>query len=158
MTYTIRVLAALAAPVLAGVVVAAGPPADLLAQRLRDSPHTIIGTVVETQARRVRTPFGDEIILTRAMIRVSETLKGPRVAWVPLEVEGGTVDGITMGVSDLPLLTKGERAVFLVEAAEPGRYLPHGRGAGILKLDDDDRIEGLGIGLAELRSIARGVR
>lgn len=158
MNYATRVLAALAASVLAGGVVAAGPPAELLAQLLRSSQQTIVGTVVETKASRVRNASGDEIIVTRAMIRVSETLKGRRMAWVPLELEGGTLDGITMGVSDLPLLERGDRGVFLVEAAGPGRFAPRGRGAGILKLDENDRLEGLGLSLAEVRSLARRAR
>jgi hypothetical protein len=45
--------------------------------------------------------------------------------------------------------------VFFLDANGNG-HVPHGRGRGILKLDDDDRVEGQDLTLAQVKDAVRG--
>ena len=109
---------------------------------------------VET-ARYERNEFGDELIVTYAHLAVEEAIKGSTED-VTLAVEGGTVDGMTLRVSDLPAVTKGERAVFFLKPGRRGEHLPHLRGQGILKLDRENRVRGSDLRLEDIRRMARG--
>jgi len=50
---------------------------------------------------------------------------------------------------------EGDRAVFFLDGNGNG-HVPHGRGRGILKLDDDDRVEGSDITLDQVKTAVRG--
>ena len=110
----------LAALVLAGAVggnvgaaaLSPGQPATIQ-ERARGAAKVVVATVVETSARYERNEFGDELIGTQAELAVEEAIKGSSEP-VTMEIEGGTVDGITMRASDLPAIAKGERAVFFL--------------------------------------------
>src|SRR5688572_4124154 len=82
-----------------------------------------------------QTSRGDRLIVSRVLLDVEETIKGAHadVRW--LEVEGGTLDGVTLHVSDLPAVAAGDRAVFFLDGTSSA-HTPHLRGQGILKLDD----------------------
>jgi hypothetical protein len=129
------------------------PPADALS-----AAFSIVGTVNETRPARRRSSFGDEIIVTTAIIRVGETLRGKGPAWLALEVEGGTINDITMEASDTPLLNRGDRAVFLIDRLPDGRFVPHRRGSGILRLQADDHIRDSTLTLADVRRLASEAR
>ena len=129
-----------------------------LKSAVQHAKFALVGTVTDTQASRRKSQWGDEIIVTRAVLRTDEALKGGPPSWVPIDVEGGTIDGITMEVSHTPLIQRGERAVFLVDQLADGRFIAHDHGAGILKLRPDDRVTDSALTLNEIRTLARESR
>ena len=148
--------------VFAGALAVAAPSVDAqvgrpqtIQERARGAARVVVATVAETSARRERNEFGDELIITHARLSVDEAVKGP-AGPATIALEGGTVDGITMRVSDLPSLKKGERAVFFLAPGRGGEFQPHLRGQGILKLDKDDRVPDSSLTLAEIRRLAAG--
>jgi hypothetical protein len=126
-----------------------------LKSAVQQAKFTLVGTVTDTQASRRRSQWGDEIIVTRAVLRTDEVLKGLPPSWVPIDVDGGMIDGITMEASHTPLVHRGERAVFLVDQLADGRFIAHERGAGILKLRPDDSVADSALTLNEIRALAR---
>ena len=147
--FALAILAA-AAPAFAEV----GPPADV-ASRARGAGKIVVARILDVRAQFETNQFGDQLIVSHAVLEVLETLKGASEATVEVAVEGGTVGDITLKVSDLPSLHSGERAVFFLEPASGGNK-PHGRGRGILKLDDDDRVQGSNLSLSEVKSQVLG--
>ena len=125
---------------------------------VQKAKFTLVGTVTDTQASRRKSQWGDEIIVTRAVLRTDEALKGTPPSWVPIDLEGGTIDGITMEASHTPLMARGERAVFLVDQLADGRFIAHERGAGILKLRPDDRVQDSALTLNDIRALVREVQ
>ncbi len=122
---------------------------------LKQAKFALVGTITETRASKRRSSWGDDIIVTTAIIRTEEALRGAPSTWTALELEGGTLNGVTMEASDTPLMRQGERAVFLVDQLPDGRFIAHGRGLGILKLRIDDRVENSELTLNEVRALAR---
>jgi hypothetical protein len=137
-----------------GVAATQEAPAPPIEERARGAARVVVATIGETASRYERNEFGDELIVTYATLSVEEALKGPN-APVTFAFEGGTVKGITMRVSSLPTLEKGERAVFFLEPGKSGEFLPHLRGQGILKLDSANRVPGSSLTLDEIRRLAR---
>lgn len=121
---------------------------------LKQAKFAIVGTITETRASRRRSGWGDDIIVTTAIVRADETLRGASPSWTPLELEGGTLNGVTMEASDTPLTQRGERAVFLVDQLPDGRFIAHGRRRGILKLRQDDRVADSDLTLNDVRRLA----
>jgi hypothetical protein len=126
-----------------------------LTKALKQAKFAIVGTITETRASRRRSSWGDDIIVTTAIVHTDETLRGAAPSWTPLELEGGTLNGVTMEASETPLTTRGERAVFLVDQLPDGRFVAHGRRAGILKLRADDRVEDSALTLSDVRRLAQ---
>jgi hypothetical protein len=104
------------------------------------------------------TPRGDHIIVTRMQLDVEETIKGSVDTAIFMEVPGGTADGVTLRVSGQPVLTEGDRAVFMLDAPQAGTHKPHGRGEGVLKLDSDNNVRGRSLKLDDVRRAARAGR
>jgi hypothetical protein len=142
---------------LAGGAVQAGSqrPVDI-PERIRGAERVVVAQVMRSDARLQRNRFGDELIVSRVQLHVHEALKGGYAATLVLALEGGTVGEVTMRVSDLPQLEPGERAVFFLERGESDQHVPHLRGQGILKLNDEDRVEGTSLTLDMVRRMARG--
>jgi hypothetical protein len=134
--------------------VAAQGQAPTIHDRARGADRVVVATVADATARYQRNEFGDDLIVTHARLAVEEVIKGS-AGDVMLEVEGGTVNGITMRVSDLPSVKKGERAVFFLKPGRNGEFTSHGRGEGILKLDAANRVPGTNLTLDELRRQAK---
>jgi hypothetical protein len=132
---------------------AAGIQPTSIEDRARGAARVVVATVAETTARYERNEFGDELIVTSAALAVEEVIKG-QSGPVTLALEGGTVDGITLRVSDLPSLRKGERAVFFLAPGQRGEFEPYRRGQGILKLDGTNRVPGSSLTLDEIRRMA----
>jgi len=130
-----------------------GPAVDL-ATRVRGASRAVVATAVQAESRWVTTPAGDRIIVTRALARVDEALKGPRTGAIVIELEGGTVGDFSMRVSDMEPLPVGSRAVLLVEPNPDGTWRPHRRGLGVLRIDGSDRVRSLGLDLADVRRVA----
>ena len=95
----------------------------------------------------VRTPRGDELIVTRTWFRVEEALKGRADTYLAVDVEGGTLGDISMRASDITPFVVGERAVVMVEPTADGGWRPHRRGLGLLRLSPDNRVRDLGVSL-----------
>jgi hypothetical protein len=97
--------------------------------------------------------FGDRLIVSHARLKVEEAIKGAPDP-ITLDYEGGTVDGITLHVSTLPVLQPGERAVFFVTRGARGEFKPHLRGQGILKLDEQNHVPNSSLTLDDIRRMA----
>ena len=95
------------------------------------------------------------MIVSNAVLEVLETLKGAPQSVTTVTVEGGTVGDLTLRVSDLSELKEGERAVFFLDADGAGN-VPHGRGRGVLKLDDNDKVKGSNLTLEQVKDAVRG--
>jgi len=127
-----------------------------LGSRLRSAQKAVVGRVIGVRARFARNQWGDELILSRLSIAVEEPLKGHTGAGVlDVDVEGGTVGGLTLHVSHQPRLRAGDRTVLFLDAGPQGTYVPHRKGQGVLRLDRDNRVEGTRVTLADVRAAAR---
>jgi hypothetical protein len=70
----------------------------------------------ERQAAFEKNEFGDELIVSHAVVEVDQNLKGSApTAFVDVDVEGGTVGELTLKVSDLPSVERGDRGVFFLK-------------------------------------------
>jgi hypothetical protein len=127
----------------------AGPPADVASQTT-GAGRVVVARVATVHAQFETSQFGDQLIVSHAVLEVLETLKGAPAATLTVAVEGGTVGDLTLKVSDLPSLAEGERAMFFLDTAGAADHTPHRRGLGILKIDDHDRTED-GASLDDLR-------
>ena len=127
-----------------------------LDERIAGADRVVVATPRSVQARWEQNEHGDRLIVSRFLLEVSETLKGGPVKAMWLDLEGGTLDGLTLRVSSLPMLQPGERAVFFLEAGRGNAFQPHLRGQGILRLDEQDRVRGTSLPLNEIRARARG--
>ena len=125
-----------------------------LPTRARGAARVVVAKVERVRAERQRNEFGDELIVSRAEVRVKAVLKGQGAAGdaMVVDVEGGTLDGITLRVSDMPSLSTGEEAVFFVTQDKQGRTVPHLRGQGVLKLDANGRIHGSNLTVDDVRT------
>jgi hypothetical protein len=143
--------------VLIPLLAEAGQRSDVQATA-RGAERVVVAVVEDAQPRYERNEFGDQLIVTSVQLRVREVLKGAAVRGderLSVDVEGGTIDGVTMSASDLPAMSRGERAIFFLVRKPTGRYVPHRRGQGILKLDSSDRLADGDITLGDVRRIVR---
>lgn len=129
-------------------------PQVSLEDRIDGAESVVVAKTERVSAVWQQNGRGDRVIVSRVLLRVEESLKGKPAATVWMEVEGGSLDGMTLHVSDTPELKEGERAVFMLEAGSSGLARPHRRGQGILKLDDDDNVAGSQVPLSEIRRAA----
>ena len=126
----------------------------------RSSERVVVATVTRVEPVFARNEFGDELIVSRAHLRVDQVLKAGAETSADLivEVEGGTIGELTLDVSDMPKVHLGERAVFFLGRNSRGANVPHGRGDGILKLDAGDRVQSSDLTLADVQSAVRRSR
>ena len=129
-----------------------------LAARAKGAERIVVASIERVRAEYQKNEFGDALIVTHAELRVAEVLKGQAKNGeaITVEVEGGTIDGITLSVSDLPTVAAGENAVFFLGRGRRGEVVPHLRGQGILKLDALQRVAGTATTLADVRSAVSG--
>jgi hypothetical protein len=160
MPFNTRLLSACALAVAsAGVALNAGSQRPVeIPDRIRGAERVVVAQVARRDARYQRNQFGDELIVSRVVLQVHEMIKGTPARVINLELEGGTVDDVTMHVSDLPGLEPGERGVFFLDQGEADLHVPHLRGQGILKLDEMDRVDGSSLTLDMIREMARQAR
>lgn len=131
---------------------------DELAQRARSSHRIVVATASSVTPRWHRNAFGDELIVSDVVLDVEESFKGQPATNVLMEIEGGTIGGITLRVSGLPSLERGDRAVFFLDELANGSHRPHARGDGILRLDTTDRVAGSALRLADIKRVVQNVR
>jgi len=124
-------------------------------ERARGAERVVVATVTDVTSRYERNEFGDELIVSRATLAVEEALKGTTDT-ATLEYEGGTVGGVTLHVSSLPALARGERGIFFMTRGKRGELRPHLRGQGILKLDRSNHVQGSSLTLDDVRRMSRG--
>jgi len=130
--------------------------AEDVPERARGSERVVVGQVLQTTAVEQTNVYGDVLIVSQALVRVEEAMKGASSGTIQIDVEGGTLDGVTMKASDMPMLETGQRAVFFVERGNSGHYVPHHRGNGILKLDARGLVENSSMTLAQVRTAVKG--
>jgi hypothetical protein len=99
--------------------------------------------------------FGDRLITSIVRVTVDETLKGAHRQSIDVEIEGGTIDGLTLRVSDLDTFAPGDRAVFYLTQNRRGALVPHLRGLGLQKIDAAGRIRGSSVTLDQVRRDVR---
>ena len=131
-----------------------GPPTDLAAHS-RGAGKVVVARISAVHSAFATNRFGDQLIVSNAVLEVLETLKGAPQAVTTVTVEGGTVGDLTLRVSDMSELKEGDRAVFFLDADGLGN-VPHGRGRGILKLDDNDKVKGSTLTLDQVKDAVRG--
>ena len=149
-----------------GGMVLASRPSSALEELDTARLDALIGaseSVVVATARQVRTAwagneYGDRVIVSSAVLEVSETLKGRPLPIRTIEIEGGAVDGVTLEVSDEPTVRSGDRAVFFLKSKHAERDQPLSTEDAVLELDPQDAVHGRGLGLADIRSRARAGR
>jgi len=124
-----------------------------LAERIQGAEVVVVATPTSVDASWRENGFGDRLIVSRYVLQVHETLKGRPAQAMPLDLDGGTLDGMTLRVSSSPALAPGERAVFFLDGGN-GAYHAHLKGQGILKLDDKDVVRGSSLTLGEIRRAA----
>ena len=107
-----------------------GPPTDVAAHA-RGAGKVVVARVSTVHSSFATNRFGDQLIVSNAVLEVLETLKGNPQAVTTVTVEGGTVGDLTLRVSDMQELREGDRAVFFLDDDGIG-HVPHGRGRGIL--------------------------
>src|SRR5258707_957449 len=122
-----------------------------LAERARGAERVVVGQVASVNPVWRVNEFGDRLIVSVVHVTVNETLKGPVQRAVDVELEGGTIDGVTLHVSDQVSLVRGERAVFYLKRGARGSFVPHLRGQGLLKLDKSNRVPGSSLTLETIR-------
>jgi hypothetical protein len=152
---------AVAACVIASAVVGAASNGRIatLDERIAGAQRVVVASARSIDAGWRENTYGDRVIVSRVLLDVEETLKGSATSnaiW--MDLEGGTLDGFTLRVSDLPDLRPGERAVFFLDQGENGVATPHLRGQGILKLGRDNVVTGSSLRLDAIRTLARGRR
>jgi hypothetical protein len=129
-----------------------------LAERGRGAERVVVGRVSSVDPHWQVNEFGDRLIVSTVRMSVEETLKGDASPVLAVEVEGGTIAGLTLHVSDLATLVPGERAVFYLRRNNRGALVPHLRGQGLLKLDASNRVPGSGLTLDEIRRTIAAAR
>lgn len=100
-----------------------------------ESDSVVIGTV-----RSVESRWNEDqtMIRTYASVSVERYVTGEPVdSMITIVVDGGTVDGITLWVSDTPSFHPGMRSGFLLKKEESGMYTPYGQIQGVYALEDD---------------------
>ena len=134
-----------------------GPPVDVAAQA-KGANKVVVATVTDVQSAFGENDFGDRLILSQVTFRVDETMKGPQAGSVVVTVEGGSVGDLTLEVSDMPTMEKGQRAVLFLTSSRSGGDVPYRRGAGVLRLDGDDRVPGTDLTLEEIRAAVKAAQ
>jgi hypothetical protein len=122
-----------------------------LSERARGAERVVVGRVVSVTPEWQVNEFGDRLIVSVVRVSVSETLKGEAAPFVDVEVEGGTIGTLTLHVSDQLSFAPGERATFFVRRNRRGKFVPHLRGQGLLKLDTANRVPGSSLTLDRIR-------
>jgi hypothetical protein len=122
-----------------------------LAERARGADRVVVGQVTSVTPQWQVNEYGDRLIVSTVHVAVTETLKGDATPAVDVDVEGGTIGSLTLHVSDQVTFVPGERAAFFLRRTARGRFVPHLRGQGLLKLDRSNRVPGSSLTLEQIR-------
>ena len=142
--------------VLGTLTIASGGRVATLDERMNGASNVVVATARHVDAEWRENNHGDRVIVSRVELEVAENLKGSAAQTLFLEIDGGTKDGYTLQVSSLPLILRGDRAVFFLGATKGGLHAEYLRGQGILLLDQFDIVRGSSLRLDDIRAKARG--
>jgi hypothetical protein len=134
------------------VLASSGRPVDIT-ERIQGAQAIVVATALNVDARWDHNAAGDLLIMSRIALHVEETLKGRPFSSRLLDVEGGTLNGVTLHVSSLPDVKPGERAVVFLDENGSMVDAPHGKGLGILKLDAANRVVGSSLSVNDIRTL-----
>jgi hypothetical protein len=129
-----------------------------LVDRARGAERVVVGRVTAVTPTWRVNDFGDRLIVSVMQVTVDETLKGPAQGTIDVEVEGGTIGGLTLRVSDEEPMAAGERGVFYLARSRRGTLVPHLRGHGMLRLDPSNRVPNSSLTLDEVRRTVAAAR
>jgi len=156
-TIFLTVTLAVASPLAAVLVAQTSVPVPLV-ERARGAAQVVVGRVTAVNPVWQVNEFGDRLIVSVVRVAVDETLKGAAQGAVDVEVEGGTIGGLTLHVSDEESFVPGDRAVFYLQRNVRGTLVPHLRGQGTLKLDRNSRVPNSSLTLDEIRRTVASAR
>ena len=128
-----------------------------VSERIKGSQRVVVAKAAKITPEWRTNEHGDKLIVSQVSLEVEETFKGAPTNVMSMEIEGGTIDGVTLVVSSLPTVKPGDRAVFMLDAAPSGSHKPHLKGMGILKLDSSNKIENSDLRLDDIRRLAATV-
>jgi hypothetical protein len=120
-------------------------------ERARGAEQVLVGHVSAVIPMWRDNDFGDRLIVSVVHVVVEETLKGSPQSVVDVEVEGGTIGSLTLRVSDIDPLVRGDRAVFYLQHNRRGGVIPHRRGLGLQQLDATNHVRGSNVTLDQVR-------
>jgi hypothetical protein len=126
-------------------------------ERIKGAQRVVVARAAKITPEWRTNEHGDKLIVSQVTLEVEETFKGAPTNVMSMEIEGGTIDGITLVVSSLPAVKPGDRAVFMLDAGPSGSHKPHLKGMGILKLDSNNKIENSDLRLDDVRRLAATV-
>jgi hypothetical protein len=153
----LTVVLGVASPLAAVLVAQSSVPVPLV-ERARGAAQVVVGRVTAVNPVWQVNDFGDRLIVSVVHVAVDETLKGAAQSTVDVEVEGGTLGGLTLHVSDEESFVAGDRAVFYLRRSLRGALVPHLRGQGTLKLDRNSRVPNSSLTLDEIRRTVTAAR
>lgn len=110
-----------------------------LNRNIQNAQTILQGRVTSGRSEFVTRPDGSRTIVTRYMLQVDESLKGTAPASQELVIDGGTVDGLTLKVSDMPPLAVGEELIVFGNQTAEG-FRPYGRQSGLLRVEQNSRL------------------
>jgi hypothetical protein len=114
--------------------------------------RVVVARVFDVRATWETNIHGDQLIVSHLKLHVEETLKGAPEKTVEVDVLGGTLDGLTLEVSDEPRLKRGDRAVFFLPQERDHPQMSSWR---VLKLDAQNRVEGSTLDLPAIKKALR---
>jgi hypothetical protein len=133
------------------------PPVEV-ADKAKGANKVVAATVTNVQSAFGVNDFGDRLILSQVTFQVSETMKGSHEPTVTMTLEGGTVGDLTLEVSDMPTMERGERAVLFLTSSRSNGNVPYRRGAGVMKLDGEDHVPGTDLTLEDIRAAVKAAQ
>jgi hypothetical protein len=126
-------------------------------ERAKGAKKVVVAKATQVIGSFQANEQGDQLIVSQVVLQVEETLKGPRSSYLSVQVEGGTVGGLTLRVSDLPQMKTGDRAVFFLNETQDGSHVPHRRGLGIMHLDKD-KVRGTNLTVSTVRQSVKNAK
>lgn len=144
-------VSALAICLLSCAVVHGQPGQADLGEQARGASRVVVATVVDVTSRFGTNASGDRLIFSDIVLEVSETLKGDPLPFITMTVEGGDIGGMSLEVSDLPIVRRGDRGLYFLQKGRGSEWVPHRRGSGIMKLAPSGRFENTTMSLADAR-------
>lgn len=126
-----------------------------LEERTHAADKVVIAKARTVSAGWRTNTFGDRLIVSRVVLDVEESLKGAAQPSLFVDIDGGTIDGISLRVSGVPQIRQGDRGVFFLDEAAPAVYRPHFGGDGILILNGQDAVSGTTQRLDDVRRAVR---
>jgi hypothetical protein len=124
---------------------------------IQGSDRILQGRVLSMSCHAGTNQYGDQLIYTDISIRADQALKGERTNML-LTIEGGTANGITLKVSDVPTFKVGEEVVVFAKKQTAGYFLSFGSQAKYT-IKNDGRIRENGLSYRDFtKSIMANMR